>query len=108
MDINVTFSRELLKKVMEDIRTVTTAAERKDAWVYHFGRDDWEFHGPDGYYWWGSADNAYDARQQGWSAWWKKLEADAEAMRKRLQGQRQRIDPSHNAAANMGMPVPRR
>lgn len=48
---------------------LTTAAERKDVWVYKFMDDHWEFHGPNGFYWHGSADNAYDARAKGWQAW---------------------------------------
>lgn len=76
------------KQVMDDIKKVTSPAERKAAWVYHFGRQDWEFHGPDEFYWHGHADNAYDARAKGWQAWWEKLESDAAAMRARLKGQR--------------------
>jgi len=40
----------------------------KSAWVYKVGKDHWEFHFGS-YYWHGSADNAYDARAKGWSAW---------------------------------------
>jgi hypothetical protein len=69
MDINLAFTKLLLKGTMEVIKPLTTVAERKAAWVYHFERDSWEFHGPDGFYWHGSADNAYHARQQGWEAW---------------------------------------
>ena len=41
----------------------------KDAWVYEFGCNDWEFHGPDNYYWHGNASGAYEARYKGWMAW---------------------------------------
>ena len=41
----------------------------KAAWVRHFHRDSWEFHGPDKYYWNGRAANSYDARYKGWMAW---------------------------------------
>ena len=68
-DINVTFCRTLLKLVMEDVRLETTAQQRKDAWVYECMPGHWEFHGPYKFYWHGSADNAYDARAKGWSAW---------------------------------------
>ena len=69
-DIDVAFCRELLRGVtarvkqhFPDIHTV------KAAWVYNFGRNHWEFHGPDKFYWHGGAANAYDARAKGWSAW---------------------------------------
>ena len=76
MDIDVAFTRLYLKSVMADIKTVTSIQERKNAWVYHFLGDHWEFHGPDGFYWHGVAANAYDARGKGWSAWWQKLQED--------------------------------
>lgn len=94
-DINLVFSRTLLANVMEDIRKVTSPAERKAAWVYHFGGDSWEFHGPEGangrpFYWYGRADNAYDARAKGWEAWWTSLEQDGAAYRARQEGERLR------------------
>jgi hypothetical protein len=33
------------------------------------GCNDWEFHGPDNYYWHGNASGAYEARYKGWMAW---------------------------------------
>lgn len=69
MDINTIFTRTLLNNVMEDVRLVTTIEERKTAWTYHFMRDDWEFHGPHGFYWHGKADNGWHARAQGWMAY---------------------------------------
>lgn len=74
-DINSMFCRRLLTLALADIRPLTTVAERKEAWVYHFGRGHWEFHGPKGFYWHGDADNAYDARAKGWHAWLAKQEA---------------------------------
>lgn len=67
-NINISFSRQLLSQI---IPAVKAAGKRvnKDAWVYHFYRDHWEFYGPDNFYWHGSADNAYEARYKGWSAW---------------------------------------
>lgn len=70
-NINVTFCRSMLALVMADVKPLTTPAERKDAWVYRCMRNHWEFHGPDSFYWHGSADNAYDARQKGWSRWFE-------------------------------------
>lgn len=68
-DVNLAFCRILLRGVMDDVKKHTTAETRKAAWVYHFNGDTWEFHGPNGFYWHGSADNAYDARAQGWQSW---------------------------------------
>lgn len=67
-DINIEFSRVLLAQIKPAVRA---AGRRiiKDAWVWHAHRDLWEFHGPDEFYWYGSADNAYEARYKGWSAW---------------------------------------
>lgn len=69
MNINTVFCRGLLRLVMVDVKERTTPKQRKDAWVYRVDSSTWEFHGPDKYYWYGSADNAYDARAQGWSHW---------------------------------------
>jgi hypothetical protein len=49
----------------------------RDAWVHTSDRKLWEFHGPDGFYWWGRAADAYDARFKGWSAWLEKQGLDA-------------------------------
>jgi hypothetical protein len=69
-DINISFSRELLRLVQRDVKSFAPNVKvRKDAWVWCAGRDHWEFHGPDGYYWHGNADNAYEARANGWRAW---------------------------------------
>jgi hypothetical protein len=67
--INVTFCRSLLGSVMADVRKHTTAEQRRVVWTYHFMRDHWEFHGPGGFYWHGSADGGYDARAKGWAAY---------------------------------------
>lgn len=41
-NINIMFSRTLLKAVMEEVKKHATADEIKQAWVYHFDRDSWE------------------------------------------------------------------
>jgi hypothetical protein len=69
-NINILFSRGILAMVQQDVRAYAPHVKvRKDAWVWNAGRDHWEFHGPDGYYWHGRADNAYEARANGWRAW---------------------------------------
>lgn len=68
-NINLAFCRALLKSVLLEVKKHATAEQVKAAWVYHFDRDQWEFHGPDNFYWHGSADNAFDARANGWQAW---------------------------------------
>jgi hypothetical protein len=62
------FCRSLAANVMIDVRKVTTKKERSDAWVYNTGLG-WEFHGPAGFYHYGDAHCAYDARSDGWEAW---------------------------------------
>ena len=78
-DINQAFCRSLLSMIMPEVKKVTTAAERKAVWVYRYPRDHWEFHGPNDFYWYGSAGNAWDARYHGWSAWLRKHHPELEA-----------------------------
>ncbi len=68
------FCRNLLKLAMVDVRLVTSVAERKDAWVYGYEFDKFEFHGPGGFYWHGSACCKWDARAEGWYAYMRSLE----------------------------------
>ena len=71
--LDVAFSRALLSQVHGDVKAFRRAINLKsDAWVYRTMRDCWEFHGPDEFYWYGEASNAYEARHKGWSAWLKK------------------------------------
>lgn len=72
VDINVVFCRHLLSEATKLVKAFRPNVQLKCAWVYHFGRDHWEFHGPEAFYWHGSADNAYDARYKGWMAWLEK------------------------------------
>jgi len=68
--VNLIFCRVLLRQVLADVRPLLPAGFKlRDAWVWTSDRKQWEFHGPDGFYWYGDADNAYDARAQGWQAW---------------------------------------
>lgn len=70
-DVNVAFARSLMKIVHKDVKRAfpEIVLNSKSYWVYRYPRDKWEFHGPDGFYWYGSAFNAYDARAQGWAAY---------------------------------------
>lgn len=68
--LDVTFCRHLLTLVHRDVKAVAPHVNlRADAWVWHGGRDYWEFNGPGNFHWYGSAANAFDARQKGWSQW---------------------------------------
>jgi hypothetical protein len=68
-----TFCRLLLKETMKDVRRFVSVAERKKAWAYKydFGQTA-EFHGPNGFYWHGSAHCLWHARANGWSAYLNK------------------------------------
>ena len=66
---NNAFSRSMLREATALVRTHFPDVKLRDAWTYHFRADHWEFHGPDGFYWHGRADGAYDARYHGWMAW---------------------------------------
>ena len=58
-DIDITFCRALLAQAHTLVKLHFPEINlRKDAWVWHFHRDHWEFHGPDRFYWNGSAANA--------------------------------------------------
>lgn len=81
-NVDIAFCRSLLSMAHESVKLHYPEINLvKDAWVYHFIRDHWEFHGPDKFYWDGSASNAYEARYKGWTAWLKSkgVGDDAEA-----------------------------
>jgi hypothetical protein len=71
-DIDVAFCRSLLAQIAPEVKAIRPSINvwfGKDAWVIATGRQGWEFHGPDGFFWQGRAANAYDARYKGWSGW---------------------------------------
>jgi hypothetical protein len=70
-DINIAFCRSLLTQAVKELKEKHPKIRpMKDGWVWHTGfRHHWEFHGPDKFYWHGTADNAYEARFKGWMAW---------------------------------------
>lgn len=71
-DINIRFSRALLSSVQARVEALFPESNRAGAWVHRNDRQHWEFHGPDEFYWYGQADNAYHARALGWEAWLRK------------------------------------
>jgi len=68
---NTSLTRFVLQQVIADVRKHDPEIKVSDAWVYKCGRDHWEFHFGK-FYWHGSADNAYEARSAGWSAYLRK------------------------------------
>lgn len=66
---DVAFTRALLSEGHKAVKKHFPKMNLRDAWVWNAGRDHWEFHGPDEYYWHGSAATAYEARYKGWMAW---------------------------------------
>lgn len=68
-EMNSAFCRSLLRQATAMVRAHFPEVKVREAWAYHFMRDHWEFHGPDKFYWHGSASGAYDARYKGWMAW---------------------------------------
>lgn len=70
MSVDILFSRALLSEGIKALKEASPKTRPfKDAWVWNAGRDHWEFHGPDKYYWHGRAGNAFEARYKGWMAW---------------------------------------
>ena len=72
MNIEIEFSRQLYKIGASLVKNhFPRIKTMHDAWTYDLGHGHWEFHGPDKFYWHGSADNAWDCRYKGWMAWLK-------------------------------------
>lgn len=70
MNIDVAFCRSVLREAHTLVKQHFPDLHlMKAAWVWHAGRDLWEFHGPDKFYWHGRAANAYGARYAGWMAY---------------------------------------
>lgn len=65
---NHEFCRLLLKVTRRDL-TPKQREAIKGSWSYMLSDGHGEWHGPDDFYWHGSADCAYDARAKGISAW---------------------------------------
>jgi hypothetical protein len=65
------FSRDLLRTLLVEVRkhvpNIHVAYVTKEAFL-----NQWEFHYKD-FYWRGKADNAFDARYKGWTAYLDKL-----------------------------------
>lgn len=76
-DINIAFCRALLAQAHELVREHAPGVKLRSAWVYGYGREQWEFHGPNEFYWNGRAGNAYHARYKGWMAWLAKYHSAA-------------------------------
>ena len=64
--IDAAFQRLQYAGVARDVKAHDSEIRLRDAWVYHFHGDHWEFHYKD-YYWHGSAGGAFEARAAGWS-----------------------------------------
>lgn len=70
---NTAFIRLMLRVTMRDVKARFAVATRKASWTANTGLGCWEFHinkcveMPEGFYWYGHADNAYHARVLGWS-----------------------------------------
>ena len=72
-NIDVVFTRMLLSQAHQLVKLHFPDLNlRRNAWVYKYPRDHWDFHGPDGFYWYGRAGTAYEARYKGWMAWLSK------------------------------------
>lgn len=69
-NLDIVISRNLLNQIKMVVRAQGYRMMR-DAWVSSSFPDQWEFHGPEGYFWHGTATNAYEARYDGWCAWLK-------------------------------------
>jgi hypothetical protein len=71
---DLAFCRQHLRLVLTEVRDWCPDVKPSEAWVWKSGRGQWEFHGPDRFYWHGRAANAYDARAKGWQSYLAKHE----------------------------------
>jgi hypothetical protein len=69
IDVDVIFTRSLLSQANKLVKQHFPTVDLRDAWVWRSGRQTFEFHGPNDFYWHGRAHNAYEARYHGWMAW---------------------------------------
>ncbi len=69
-DINVTFCRRLLSQVAVDVAKAGYKINKDASVIESSGY--WFFEGPEDFYFECDADNAYDARYKGWTAFLKK------------------------------------
>jgi hypothetical protein len=78
---NLAFCRLLLRDVLADVKRAFPDLDVRSSaicvWRFRSLRDTWEFHGPGGFHWEGTATNAYEARANGWSAYLKSKGAEA-------------------------------
>jgi len=73
-DPNGLFCAVLLKEVHKRVKAFRPSINLvKDAWTWKDDRRHYEFHGPDGFYWYGSAYSKTEARIKGWEAWLRKM-----------------------------------
>lgn len=77
--VNTAFSQSMLRQATALVRAHFPDVKLREAWTYRFTGDQWEFHGPDKFYWNGNAGGAYDARYKGWMAWLKSKGIDLDA-----------------------------
>jgi len=66
------FCREYLKRIMRTVRNHTTLEQRNSVWTWKCGLGSspkHEFHGPDGFYWYGQSCCKWHARTEGWISW---------------------------------------
>lgn len=62
-DPNVSFSRSCYNSVVADIRAHIKDFKSSEYWTWRDGNDRcFEVQGPDGFYWYGAAHNAWEAK----------------------------------------------
>lgn len=69
--IDSALSRNYLVEVHKDVKRIPKFKGNvwKEAWVYCYGRGQWEFHGPNKFLYNCKATNAWEARALGWQAY---------------------------------------
>ncbi len=74
-NINVTFCRLLYQQVISQVKKEFPEVKIRDAYVLKMDRGRWEFqYPPTKTYWYGQADNAWDAKVKGWETFLYQME----------------------------------
>jgi len=61
-DMNMVFCRMMYNGVAKDLRKAFPGIKTRDYWTYNAGLGLWEVQGPNGFYWYGQAGNAWEAK----------------------------------------------
>ena len=68
------FCRSYLKELLQDAGEHISKEDQKAAWTHKTG-NQWEFHGPNDFYWHGQSCCSWYAKAEGWTSYLRSIEA---------------------------------